>query len=57
MPTTMLDYTKEILEKVSFDPELFDKEYKKALRILGEDEIRELMMWCKMHLGYEMPVA
>lgn len=57
MQTNMLEYSKEILEKVSFDSELFQKELKKALKILSPDEVRELMRWCKMHFTHELPAV
>ena len=43
--TTFLDYYKMILNKVSFDQDLFDKEYRKAARHLHEQEISELNKW------------
>ena len=42
----MLDYVKTILEKVSFDKRLFEKELRKALRMLGLDELKQLKSWC-----------
>ena len=42
----MLEYVKTILTKVSFDPRLFEKELKKAIKTLIADEIRELKNWC-----------
>jgi len=42
----MLDYFKTILTKVSFDSSLFEKELKKAIKSLIEDEISELRNWC-----------
>ena len=53
MQSSMLEYYKQILEKVSFDPQLFEKELKKAISHLWEDEARELILWCKAHFGYE----
>jgi hypothetical protein len=43
--TSFLDYYKIILDKVSFDPVLFQKEYQKAKRNLRTDEIRDLNWW------------
>lgn len=57
MQNNMLEYSKEILEKVSFDHELFQKELKKALKLLSPDEVRELLHWCKAHFGYEATFA
>jgi len=42
----MLEYTKEILTKVSFDKSLFRKELMKAVRWLKRDERRMLKIWC-----------
>ena len=39
------DYTKGILEKVSFDPELFAKELKKASDVLLPYEMEKLNNW------------
>ena len=43
--TAFLDYYKMILDKVSFDRNLFYKEYRKAVRNLQPDEIAELNNW------------
>jgi|TARA_Y100001968_G_C19273859_1_gene675649 hypothetical protein len=45
MPRAMLDYTKTILQKVSFDVRLFTKELKKAISRLLPNEIEELKIW------------
>ncbi|MEL7002739.1 MAG: hypothetical protein AAFN93_08405 [Bacteroidota bacterium] len=42
----MLEYVKTILTKVSFDSKLFEKELKKALKSLLQEEINELRQWC-----------
>lgn len=42
-----LQYSKEILEKVSFDRELLSKEYKKALKVLSKEEANSLKLWYK----------
>ncbi len=41
----MLDYTKSILERVSFDPTLFYKELQKAIKTLLPHEIKQLKVW------------
>lgn len=46
----MLDYTKTILQKVSFDTKLFTKEVKKALIRLLPEEIQELKIWLQQFL-------
>ncbi len=45
MAKAMLEYTKTILKKVSFDTKLFCKELKKAISNLLPDEIEELKRW------------
>ncbi|MCJ8163971.1 hypothetical protein MKJ04_03895 [Pontibacter sp. E15-1] len=42
----MLEYIKTILLKVSFDKMLFEKELRKAFRVLAADELRQLKQWC-----------
>jgi len=41
----MLDYQKEVLEKVSFDQELFTKELQKSYQWLDSSELSELLLW------------
>lgn len=41
----MLIYTKTILRKVSFDVRLFQKELRKALKILSERDVEILKRW------------
>ena len=45
MSRMIYDYTKMVLERVNFDPELFEKELKKALRSLLPYEIEHLRNW------------
>ncbi|NMH27328.1 hypothetical protein [Flavobacterium silvaticum] len=45
MKKTMIAYTKEILERVSFDPDLFRKELQKALKSLLPYEVEQLRDW------------
>jgi hypothetical protein len=42
---TFLEYYKIILEKVRFDNNLVLKEYRKALKQLGIEEINDLNTW------------
>ena len=42
----MLEFSKQILSKVSFDRNLFDKELKKSISWLKNDEIEKLKIWC-----------
>ncbi|MBC7750047.1 MAG: hypothetical protein H7Z76_15995 [Methylotenera sp.] len=48
---TTLDYVKVILEKVSFDAKLFEKELRKAIKTILTEEIRELRTWCSEQFG------
>ncbi|MDC6384759.1 hypothetical protein D2V93_01570 [Flagellimonas taeanensis] len=50
MPRAMLDYTKTILQKVSFDAKLFNKELKKAISRLLPSEIEELKIWLQFYI-------
>lgn len=42
----MLEFSKQILSKVSFDRNLFHKELKKSISWLKNDEIEKLKVWC-----------
>ena len=45
MARSMLEYTKTVLQKVSFDARLFSRELKKAIQRLMPKEIEELKEW------------
>ncbi|MFP9113358.1 hypothetical protein ACLI1A_05415 [Flavobacterium sp. RHBU_3] len=45
MPASMFNYTKTVLENVSFDPSLFCKEVEKALKMLLPYELEQLIDW------------
>lgn len=47
----MLKYAKEILTKVSFDAQLFEKELRKAIKMLVREELKELKAWCDEKFG------
>ena len=47
----MLKYYKVILEKVSFDPHLFEKELIKAIGYLQPNEVKDLLQWSKINFG------
>lgn len=51
MKTSMLEYLKLILKKVSFDKSLFKKEYRKSLRMLGTDDAQALRQWIRIERG------
>jgi hypothetical protein len=48
---TILEFTKIVLEKVSFEPTLFRKELKKALRKMSDEDFKNLMNWCRTRFG------
>ena len=48
---TMLEYTKIVLEKVSFDPRIFRKELKKAVNYVTKEEYGHLKAWVKQKFG------
>jgi hypothetical protein len=54
MPRAMLEYTKEILKKVSFDTHLFSKELQKAKERLLPYELDELRDYI-ISLMYQNP--
>lgn len=45
MSRLIFDYTKSVLERVSFDTKLFCKELDKALKLLLPYEIEQLTVW------------
>ena len=47
----MLEYFKVILQKVSFDAGLFEKELRKAIKYLLPSEVKDLEAWCYGHFG------
>ena len=47
MARAMYEYTKDVLQKVSFNKELFNKELQKAVDRLLPYEIKELFVWLK----------
>lgn len=42
----MLEYVKTILLKVSFDKMLFEKELRKAFKVLKTEDLQQLKQWC-----------
>ncbi len=54
MARAMLEYTKTVLQKVSFDAKLFAKELRKAVSRLLPNEIEELRIWL-MQFIYDKP--
>ena len=54
---TMLEYSKIILQKVSFDLQLFHKELGKAVSRLCEKEVRELEHWLRTNFAPQMELV
>ena len=48
----MLNYVKTILQKVSFDKWLFEKELRKAIAALVAEEVENLRIWCYETFGH-----
>ncbi len=51
MKTTFLEYSKLILTKVSFSEALFEKELRKNVYQLSDEEKLDLQAWCNHHFG------
>jgi hypothetical protein len=47
----MLEYVKTILQKVSFNKYLFERELRKGIRYLMPTEIEEFKIWCYESFG------
>lgn len=47
----MLTYTETVLEKVSFNRDLFRKELLKSLKWLQNEEVNVLKVWCIINFG------
>jgi len=47
MKTSFLEYYKMVLDKVSFDHQLFTKEYRKAVAMLQSNEVDDLNAWIR----------
>lgn len=55
MPRMIYDYTKSVLERVSFDPVLFCKELRRAIKNLLPYEIEQLKKWLQNFTSTEHP--
>jgi hypothetical protein len=49
---SMLEYSKIILSKISFDKQLFRKEYEKAVRCLDNNERTALEQWVQARMEH-----
>lgn len=47
----MLEYTKTVLEKVSFNEALFAKELMKSIQWVRTEDVNQLYVWCKNLYG------
>jgi len=48
----MLEFSKNILRKVSFDKRLFRKELRKAIKWSNREERLALQAWCVLTFGH-----
>ena len=48
----MLEYSKIILSKISFDKQLFQKEYEKAVECLDNNERTALEQWVQARMEH-----
>jgi hypothetical protein len=48
----MLELSKQILQKVSFDSFLFEKELRKSIRWIKREEVLVLQTWCLATFGH-----
>jgi hypothetical protein len=52
----MFELTKKILVRVSFDPQLFQKELSKGIRwMTNTEEVQHLRDWCIKEFGVKYP--
>jgi hypothetical protein len=49
----MLEFSKQILQKVSFDRRLFEKELRKAVKWIRKEEVLVLKAWCVATFGHQ----
>ena len=50
MGSSMLEYSKTVLKKVSFDVRLFCKELEKAILLLMPEEVEDLKNWLEQFI-------
>ncbi|MEO1256824.1 MAG: hypothetical protein AAFY41_18320, partial [Bacteroidota bacterium] len=54
MKTSMFEYSKIILDKVSFNRKLFEREYEKFRTILSKNEHDKLKLWVERnHITFQ----
>lgn len=47
----MLEFSKQVLQKVSFDRNLFEKELRKALKWISKEDLTSFKTWCLISFG------
>lgn len=52
----LLNFSKTVLDKVSFDEKLFEKELQKSINRLTGDEVEELRTWAFNHFPQLTPI-
>ncbi len=52
----MLNYCKKILTRVSFDAKLFEKELRKAIKVLIAEELQDLRNWCYSNFQHHQAI-
>lgn len=55
LKTSMLEYCKIILRKISFNRKLFRKEYRKSFRYLAPDEQIHFRKWAREFIRNQEP--
>lgn len=48
----MYEFSKQVLQKVSFDASLFNKELRKAIKWIKKEETLLLKSWCLATFGH-----
>ncbi|HCA83201.1 MAG: hypothetical protein ACK40M_00225 [Flavobacteriales bacterium] len=49
----MLEFSKQVLQKVSFDRRLFEKELRKAIKWIKKEDVLVLKTWCVATFGHQ----
>lgn len=55
MNNNMFELSKVILQRVSFDRNLFKKELRKALRWISREDLQAFKVWCQAQFGQRYP--
>ena len=57
MTKSFFEYTKTILEKVSFDKEIFKRELQKASKLMLPTQRKEMLFWLKVLISKNPQLA